>query len=95
MLFPLLPDAQFPIRFFLLYSPSLSSVFFFPAEDGIRDLTVTGVQSCALPILELSGIVSEIAIDAASKIIGQQLDVESRGHIVDEYIGQLSLDSVD
>src|SRR2546430_10003927 len=34
-------------------------VFFFQAEDGIRDLTVTGVQTCALPIsmakaLELS-----------------------------------------
>src|SRR3989475_5457893 len=26
--------------------------FFFQAEDGIRDLTVTGVQTCALPILE-------------------------------------------
>src|SRR2546430_14956335 len=25
--------------------------FFFQAEDGIRDLTVTGVQTCALPIL--------------------------------------------
>src|SRR2546430_13692303 len=27
-------------------------VFFFQAEDGIRDLTVTGVQTCALPIYE-------------------------------------------
>src|SRR2546427_8514109 len=26
--------------------------FFFQAEDGIRDLTVTGVQTCALPILQ-------------------------------------------
>src|SRR2546430_12579785 len=25
-------------------------VVFFQAEDGIRDLTVTGVQTCALPI---------------------------------------------
>src|SRR5207245_4152786 len=24
--------------------------FFFQAEDGIRDATVTGVQTCALPI---------------------------------------------
>src|SRR2546430_11284351 len=29
--------------------------FFFQAEDGIRDLTVTGVQTCALPILFRSG----------------------------------------
>src|SRR2546430_1018757 len=28
-----------------------SVFFFFQAEDGIRDLTVTGVQTCALPIL--------------------------------------------
>src|SRR2546430_11557196 len=28
----------------------LSLFFFFQAEDGIRDLTVTGVQTCALPI---------------------------------------------
>src|SRR2546430_4205646 len=27
-----------------------SKFFFFQAEDGIRDLTVTGVQTCALPI---------------------------------------------
>src|SRR2546430_253169 len=29
--------------------------FFFQAEDGIRDLTVTGVQTCALPISFLAG----------------------------------------
>src|SRR5207248_4476839 len=28
--------------------------FFFQAEDGIRDRTVTGVQTCALPILAAS-----------------------------------------
>src|SRR2546427_1235384 len=28
--------------------------FFFQAEDGIRDLTVTGVQTCALPICFLA-----------------------------------------
>src|SRR5437762_13700315 len=26
-------------------------LFFFQAEDGIRDTSVTGVQTCALPIL--------------------------------------------
>src|SRR5256886_6118133 len=29
--------------------------FFFQAEDGIRDLTVTGVQTCALPICTVLG----------------------------------------
>src|SRR5260370_26979461 len=29
--------------------------FFFQAEDGIRDSSVTGVQTCALPISDLNG----------------------------------------
>src|SRR2546430_7610297 len=29
-------------------------LFFFQAEDGIRDLTVTGVQTCALPIFDIA-----------------------------------------
>src|SRR2546429_5156060 len=29
--------------------------FFFQAEDGIRDVAVTGVQTCALPIYYCSG----------------------------------------
>src|SRR6266487_1180686 len=33
--------------------------FFFQAEDGIRDGRVTGVQTCALPILVLSPIGSQ------------------------------------
>ena len=34
--------------------------FFFQAEDGIRDTSVTGVQTCALPIY--SRPTAEIAI---------------------------------
>src|SRR2546430_10009422 len=44
-------------RFCLFVCRALSSIMvicmltvFFQAEDGIRDLTVTGVQTCALPI---------------------------------------------
>src|SRR3989475_74552 len=33
-----------------LPSSAMHEFFFFQAEDGIRDLTVTGVQTCALPI---------------------------------------------
>src|SRR5688572_32018452 len=32
------------------HAAEVSFFFFFQAEDGIRDLTVTGVQTCALPI---------------------------------------------
>src|SRR5687768_18183291 len=31
--------------------------FFFQAEDGIRDVAVTGVQTCALPIYHSSRII--------------------------------------
>src|SRR2546430_6164885 len=34
----------------LLTLIKMGLLFFFQAEDGIRDLTVTGVQTCALPI---------------------------------------------
>ena len=30
-----------------------NKIFFFRAEDGIRDIGVTGVQTCALPIYVL------------------------------------------
>src|SRR5256885_7347994 len=33
-------------------------VFFFQAEDGIRDYKVTGVQTCALPISALEEILA-------------------------------------
>src|SRR2546430_6496393 len=38
--------------------------FFFQAEDGIRDLTVTGVQTCALPIC-LSLLIAAAALFSA------------------------------
>src|SRR5690606_30096191 len=34
--------------------------FFFQAEDGIRDFHVTGVQTCALPILCFAGVLGGI-----------------------------------
>src|SRR5256886_12275246 len=39
---------------------SFDVFFFFQAEDGIRDLTVTGVQTCALPILPGSTLISPL-----------------------------------
>src|SRR5256886_10943824 len=37
-------------------------LFFFQAEDGIRDLTVTGVQTCALPISLADGQVAGVVL---------------------------------
>src|SRR5829696_6768843 len=36
--------------FFMVYEIRILFFFFFQAEDGIRDWSVTGVQTCALPI---------------------------------------------
>src|SRR5688572_31527357 len=43
-------------------------IFFFQAKDGIRDLTVTGVQTCALPIL-LAIIAYLICVGACIKVL--------------------------
>src|SRR6185312_16522467 len=42
--------------------------FFFPAEDGIRALLVTGVQTCALPIL-LFEERAEIFVDVIDHVL--------------------------
>src|SRR2546426_4138463 len=39
----------------------LTKIFFFQAEDGIRDYKVTGVQTCALPIWLRGGTASTTA----------------------------------
>src|SRR3989449_1533026 len=38
--------------------------FFFQAEDGIRDVAVTGVQTCALPILKEARAMARRAAEA-------------------------------
>src|SRR5438270_7060414 len=44
--------------------------FFFQAEDGIRDLTVTGVQTCALPISAQR--LAEVRTSEIGTIVSQQ-----------------------
>src|SRR5256884_1634717 len=41
---------RYRVRAHERYNFSRTLVFFFQAEDGIRDVAVTGVQTCALPI---------------------------------------------
>src|SRR5256886_7832897 len=56
-------------------------IFFFQAEDGIRDLTVTGVQTCALPILPhvtgLDGPLAQQLIVAAGLTVAQVESVQA------------------
>src|SRR2546422_5023771 len=44
--------------------------FFFQAEDGIRDVAVTGVQTCALPIYQpvFSKVTVRGAADSAASV---------------------------
>ena len=44
-------------------------------------------------ILELRGVVAELAIDAASKIISEELSTERHQHIIDASISRLPTDS--
>src|SRR2546430_14153857 len=63
--------------------------FFFQAEDGIRDLTVTGVQTCALPIFR-AAIVAHLFDDHAASEL--QVPLLFRSEIDDretEAIGRL------
>src|SRR5439155_24326141 len=45
-----------------------SELFFFQAEDGIRDGHVTGVQTCALPILHYGEYEGQPTEQAGSKV---------------------------
>src|SRR5687768_18469812 len=48
-------------------------LFFFQAEDGIRDVAVTGVQTCALPICFLSRGIRFDGLDSAMRSPHQRL----------------------
>src|SRR5207245_7694604 len=71
-----------------------SFIFFFQAEDGIRDATVTGVQTCALPIFDRGpagghaelrdvevGVAGEVAADGLAGDVGRAVLALGRGQI--------------
>src|SRR3712207_7043900 len=59
------------------------SFFFFQAEDGIRDIGVTGVQTCALPICRGEpGLAANLVID--------RLDREGSAKLVTNYVAEAS-----
>src|SRR2546430_11339457 len=75
--------------------------FFFQAEDGIRDLTVTGVQTCALPIskwLNQFGSLNDV-VDRVNEIKGkageslrEHLSDVIRNRQINELVRDLTLD---
>src|SRR6266436_8764530 len=75
-----------PSTYFLLGSVSRSkktAFFFFQAEDGIRDVAVTGVQTCALPICRrvrrIEGGVAAVA--------GREIGIGEKRHAEGDKIG--------
>src|SRR2546422_7344219 len=53
--------------------------FFFQAEDGIRDVAVTGVQTCALPISGRSPLESVAGESTAGDVRPLAIDTPYRG----------------
>src|SRR3989337_1280336 len=49
---------------------------FFQGEDGIRDATVTGVQTCALPIFIFSMIRNYLTSDMANPVESEEREKE-------------------
>src|SRR3712207_742013 len=71
--------------------------FFFQAEDGIRDIGVTGVQTCALPILDkLSWVVTAYLLTstAATPLWGKISDLRGRRPVFQAAIAVFLLGSV-
>ena len=60
-------------------------IFFFQAEDGIRDYDVTGVQTCALPILNKSDLynfqVENSKFDVFIKLLLRSYGGSFDGHV--------------
>src|SRR5690625_2299553 len=48
-------------------------IFFFQAEDGIRDGHVTGVQTCALPISFTTGILETLNREELAGVVAHEL----------------------
>src|SRR5689334_10592083 len=73
--------------FLFLYSSIMFFFFFFffQAEDGIRDGTVTGVQTCALPISEERQEIREVADPDRVRMLasGRQRDLEVIARVVE------------
>src|SRR2546430_3759161 len=62
--------------------------FFFQAEDGIRDLTVTGVQTCALPISVDRAI--ELCRQADGRVTGNHVYADRKSTRLNSSHSQIS-----
>src|SRR5690606_33318500 len=80
-------------------TPGCVHLFFFQAEDGIRDFHVTGVQTCALPIYNSSAerkaamtaygaeliLVSKEEGMEGARDLALKMQAEGRGKVLDQF----------
>src|SRR3712207_493584 len=67
----------------LCYKVCCYCFFFFQAEDGIRDIGVTGVQTCALPISAAADKITESAVSTG------QSDANAATHLTQIVLGYI------
>src|SRR2546421_3217049 len=80
----------------MLFAALQPCCFFFQAEDGIRDLIVTGVQTCALPIcmvkrLSETGLIEHVpyrGVQLTSQGRRAALRMIRRHHVLELYLTQ-------
>src|SRR2546430_12484163 len=69
-------------------------IFFFQAEDGIRYLTVTGVQTCALPISGLM-ILLGVGRSDSSAVVGRMAERCANLRIFEDDQGKMNRSLLD
>src|SRR6185295_8957488 len=81
--------------FYTFYTPLyVCWFFFFQAEDGIRDIGVTGVQTCALPIsCSRAGTdaVRELALEQVRRAAGEFNHLEATRHLAGRVADELAV----
>ena len=77
-------DVLYVLPFYSVLCVLYLFFFFFQAEDGIRDIGVTGVQTCALPILieDLSLTKSSEDSKILINFLAKNLCLESRQYLI-------------
>src|SRR3712207_6873732 len=68
------------LSLFMFYFCIRVFFFFFQAEDGIRDIGVTGVQTCALPICGRGGADHAVELPADDRLMEARAGAGRREH---------------
>src|SRR5437867_233560 len=75
----------------LEYTSIVFFFFFFQAEDGIRDRTVTGVQTCALPIRVVSDILESNGSSSMATVCGASLALMDAGVPIKSHVAGIAM----